>query len=255
MNEVKEKAKPTYVWYRDNKMIGTILLFVIISLQIFGFLRVPVLSTIHAYTIGMLFGWYSPLFYVYTAYFALKMMFGDKVTLPKWIKLNHFTYWFVAISIIFVSVTLLFPYYQVKLRDGFTIWGTQPWHSFDTWFADFTAKSAWAPANTNGGIIGAFLFSLTASFSSGIGAMIISIILLALSLSIVLTGSFIGFYKNLMHKRTTELNKNEEMAKNEISIDHLTKKVPEDKTLIQEEKAQKADDNQIDDFPFDDPFK
>lgn len=256
MNDLKQKSKSSYVWYRDTKMIGTILLLVIVALQVFAFLRVPVLSTIHAYTVGMVFGWYNPLFYIFVAYFALRMMFGDKVALPKWLKLNRFTYWFVAISLIFVSVTLIFPYYQAKIHNGFTMWGSEPWNlAFPKWFADFTDKSAWAPANTNGGLVGVFLFALSASLTSGIGAMFISIILLALSVSIVISGSFIGFYKNMMHKRTNDLKQSEEMAKNDMPLDDMAKKLPEDKSSQVVEKAQKTEENQDDDFPFEDPFK
>lgn len=251
MKDMNVKTKSTYVWYRDTKMIGTIVLLAIAALQIFAFLRVPVLSTIHGYTIGMLFGWYNPLFYAYAAYFALKMMFGDKVALPKWLKLNHITYWFIAISFIFIGTSLFF--YQNKT--GYTSIGAEPWGSFKNWFNDFTSEAAWAPANTNGGIVGAFLYALAASITSGIGAIIISIVLAALSVSIVISGSFIGFYKNLINSRKEELKQNEAKAESEFAIDKMAKKIPEDKVLENEEKPKETPQNKQDDFPFEDPFK
>lgn len=255
MKDLSKKAKPSYVWYRDSKMVGTILLLVIVALQIFAFLRVPGISTIHAYTIGMLFGWYSPLFYVYVAYFALRMMFGQKVALPKWFKLHRFTYWFIALSLMFLSVTVIFPYYQVKMRDGFTMWGKEPWGAFDKWFSDFRQEAAWAPANTNGGVLGAFMFALTASATSGIGAMFISIGLMVFSVSIVVSGSFIGFYKDLMHKRKESLENNEKAAQNDLPMDELARKTQEVNVAPSEEKVQNKPEETIDDFPFEDPFK
>lgn len=253
----KENNK-SYVWYRDSKMIGTIMLLIVAALQIFAFLKVPGLTTIHAYTIGMLLGYYNPFFYVFAAYFALKLIFGKKIELPKWLKLNSFTYWFVVLSFVFIGTSLFF--YQTKT--GFTAIGAAPWGSFKDWFHTYTSEPAWAPANTNGGIVGAFMYSLIASMSSGIGAIITSIVLAALSVSIVISGSFIGFYRSLINRRHKELRDNEEKIKSEILPEptmktRATQEMPKRESApVELEETPKEDTTKVeDDFPFEDPFK
>lgn len=267
---MEEAKKIRYSWTRDKKMIGTIILVVTVILQIFAFLQVPVISTIHAYTIGMLLGYYNPFFYIFVAYKALVMIFGEKVRLPKWIKLTDFTYWLVVISIVFIG-TSLSTYYQRENR--FTDIGLAPWKSFNVWFADYRSHSAWAPANTNGGIVGAFLYSFFAMISSGIGAMIISIAVGALVVSILVTGSFFGLYKTMLHKKNSELSKKEVTLEDEGKVNDLIERatveddskyeVPADK-MIEFEEPKKDDvaevksgakvEDEEDLFPFEDPF-
>ncbi len=43
-------------WLKDKKVIGTIIMIIAIAFLFFGFLKVPFFSTIHGYTIGMMFG-------------------------------------------------------------------------------------------------------------------------------------------------------------------------------------------------------
>lgn len=253
-NIKKESSK--YKFWKDKKMIGTILLIIIVSLQIFAFLKVPFLSTINGYTIGMFFGFHNPLFYIFVGYISLIMIFGNKIKLPKWIKLSKFTYWLVAISIIFISTSL--GYYQS--RNGFIEIGTKTWGSFNTWYHSFTnneTANALIPENTNGGLIGVFLYSFVSMVSSGVGAMVVSIGLLIISLSIIFTGSSIGLYKYIVNKRKKDL-KNKEIKNNKNDdIDQF--KVPEDNNnkVYKEEKSNPeklVEEKNIDALPFDDPF-
>ena len=73
---MKRISSGQYLWWRDNKMVATIYLIIISTMQVFAFLRMPVLTTMHAYTIGMLVGYYNPLVYLCLAFLCLKIMVG-----------------------------------------------------------------------------------------------------------------------------------------------------------------------------------
>lgn len=259
-------------WYKDKKIIGTIILIIAVAFQLFAFLKVPFFTTIHGYTIGMLFGWYNPFFYLFLSYVALVLIFGSKIRLPKWVKLNGYTYWIAAISIMFIGASTGF--YQSK--GEWTTIGSKAWHSFDIWFSDYRQHNdAWFPANTNGGLAGVFFYSLFSMISSGIGAFIIAIITLAITISFVISGSWIAFYKSLINKRKVILKQKE------IKIDKETEKgqkiiedMPVNNELdiedpfAEEQQAPKVEQKQVvietpkenkkqtedDDFPFENPF-
>ena len=192
----------SYNWLYDQKIKGTIIIFASISMLIFSFLKVVFLSSIDGYTFGMLLGFYSPFIYIYFLYIGLEMILTDKLKKPSWIKFNRKNYWFLVLIIIFLSTSLGF--YQSK--GGFIIIGAEPWKNFETWFDTFTNKgesesSSWFPGKTNGGLLGVFLYSLVATFISGVGAMVVAIILLTVFISIILTGSSLEFHKTILLKR------------------------------------------------------
>lgn len=245
--------KSNYVWWRDKKILGMILLSIISSMMVFNFLEVPFVSSIPRYTVGMMMGFYSPIFYAYFIYVSLVMIFGESIRLPKWVKLNNATYWIVGISIIFIGTSLF--YYQSKT--SFTDIGAKPWRTFNTWFNDFQdSKSAWAPKNTNGGVIGVFLYSLFASMSSGIGAIIISCLALGVSISIILTGSFFGLYKTMISRKKVDTKQKEIRAEKEINIEQYKDmaKTADNADDIDEEENFKNNDEETS-LPFEDPYQ
>lgn len=269
--EVKKSEK--YKWIKDKKIIGTIILILSVAFQLFAFLQVPFFSTIHGYTVGMLLGWYNPFFYFFVAYLGLVLIFGDKVKPPKWIKLNYVTYWIVAISITFIGLAT--GYYQTK--DNWTVIGPKAWDTFNTWFDDFRdggSYGAWTPANTNGGVIGVFLYSFFTMISSGIGSFIVAVGSLALTVSYMVTGSSIGFYKNLINKRKIALQQKEIKVEGEdekvatLLTEVKASKLPDiedpfaspSKPEVAKEKPQNivkkesVEETKKDEFPFDDPF-
>lgn len=245
-------------------MVATIVLIILVTMLVFGFLEIPGISTIPRYTTGMLFGIYNPFFYAFGVYWCLSILFGEVIRMPKWIKLNAYTYWIVALSIIFVSTSLF--YYQDKT--SFTSIGGGPWKSFGVWFDNFRETSAWYPQNTNGGVIGVFLYSFFAMIASGIGAMIISIGALAISISYILTGTAFGFYKSLLNKKKLSTKHTEKKIDKEINISNLENQVEINEELSQEEKpfidfdeekeveeTTKEKEEKKDDLPFEDPFE
>lgn len=249
METTEKKVKPAgYKWWKDKKMVGTIILISSIILLIFSFVKVPVISTINAYTVGMMLGFYSPLFYFYFIYKSLILIFGDKIVTPSWVKLTNTTYWFVVVSIVFISTSM--GYYQSK--HGFTNIGTKPWNSFHTWWDKFTdgeKVSAWTPNNTNGGLIGVFLYSFVAMIASGIGAIIVSITMLIVSASLLITGTAVGLYKDLVKRKKLDLRDKEIKNDKDSNIKQF-----ESEADISEEVEKEEVKEKIESLPFDDPF-
>ncbi len=255
MNQANTQSnvENNYSWWKDKKMVGTIILIVTVIFQIFAFLQVPFLTSIHAYTIGLLFGFYNPFFYFYVAYISLIMIFGSKVQLPNWVKLTKVSYWFVAISIMFIGSSS--GEYQHQLG-GWTQIGTKNWSAFTLWWNAFTENglgSAWTPAATNGGVVAALFYSLTSMISSGIGSFILSIVLIATSVSVIVSGTSFGFYKTLIKNRTLTLKQREiQTVKNDV----MDLSDFEDATVEDYSKETEIDEQELlNAFPFEDPFK
>ena len=249
-------APEKYKLSGDKKMLGTILLLIITLLQVVAWLKIPFLTSIHSYTIGMIFGIYNPIFYIYIAYKALKLILED-IKLPSFIKLNSVTYWFVGISLIFLSVSSSF--WQERISNGWTSFGSTQWKTLELWFKDFTSDPSWAPLNTNGGVIGSLLYSIAASATTGIGALTISICLTTISISFLITGSWIGLYKEIKNKtkKIGTKNRNEEIL-NETrklvkkqSLEHTKAKIEKTQAISLSSPTKEVLNN---DLPFDDPF-
>ena len=285
----------SYNWFYDQKIKGTIIVFVSILMFIFSFLKVVFLSSIDGYTFGMLLGFYSPFVYIYFLYVGLELIFGDKFKKPSWIKFNKKNYWLLILIIIFLSSSMGF--YQSK--GGFVIIGAEPWKNFQDWFDTFTNKgisesSSWFPGKTNGGLLGVFLYSLVATVVSGIGAIIVGVILLTIFISIILTGSSLEFHRMILLKKKfnipTRFQRKKQDKKNKLekekkfifnkeknliktyeniktkdeSLENQTKENDlkdeirkESKPLIDEKPSnqeKETNDKEKDNLPFDDPF-
>ena len=285
----------SYNWFYDQKIKGTIIVFVSILMLIFSFLKVVFLSSIDGYTFGMLLGFYSPFVYIYFLYVGLELIFGDKFKKPSWIKFNKKNYWLLILIIVFLSSSMGF--YQSK--GGFVIIGAEPWKNFQDWFDTFTNKgisdsSSWFPGKTNGGLLGVFLYSLVATVVSGIGAIIVGVILLTIFISIILTGSSLEFHRMILLKKKfnipTRFQRKKQDKKNQLekenqvifnkeknliktyeniktkdeSLENQNKENdPKDKTkkesksLVDEKPSnqeKETNDKEKDNLPFDDPF-
>lgn len=194
-------------------------MIIAVSFQIFAFLEIPFMSTIHGYTIGMLLGFYNPLFYIFVTYIGLILMTNNKMRFPKWLKLKWTTYWIIVLSILFISASS--GYYQSK--NGWFVIGKDAWLSFDKWFGDFTSKNnAWLPTNTNGGVIGVFLYTFFATLTSGIGAFIIAVLSILVPLSLLFTGSAWGLYRKIIRKKMLTKRQKQAILEEEIEDETLT---------------------------------
>ncbi|WKX02497.1 hypothetical protein [Candidatus Mycoplasma mahonii] len=231
----KSTSVTKYIWYKDKKMVATIFFVIALSMQIFAFFSVPVLTTIHKYTVGMMMGFYHPLFYGYIILTSLYNLFGLKIKLPYWFKISSWSYVFLVISILFISVST--GYYQSKI--GWSQIGYKTWGATSNWWSQFiSSNDVWVPATTNGGFISAFMYSFFSMIFSSIGALVFSIILMTISTSLLFSGSLIGLYKNTFKQKRYAKNKHVQIEEEKIDIKKIETVVTQDEDI----------------FPFEDPF-
>ena len=234
------KLTSKYKWWKDKNMVGIFLLIIVATFFTFSFMNIPFLTSFNKYTFSMLLGWYYPFIYAYIFYMSLQLIFENKLSLPKWIKFTKMSYWFVVISLVFVSTQT--GYFQSK--GNWTEIGHKSWHAVSDWWKEFKSSgNSWVPSETNGGFIGAFLYSFFAMIFSGIGAFIMSILMLIISISILITGTSIGFYKQIMNKKRITLQRKEIKEDKDSDIKNIT---------INKENDEKKESDL---FPFDDPYK
>ncbi len=245
INQTKN-PKNKYSPWRDNKILGMVVLIIAVTLQILAFLEVPFLSSIHSFTIGMLFGWFNPFFYCFFIFHALKMLLPNKLTPPKWFKLTNTTYWFMALSIIFTAhAWVIFPKAHRGLPFGF-----EPWKiGFNEWWVNFKKIHAhgshWNPNSRAGGLIGYFIWSTFTMFSTPIGSGIIATLLLMASVSFLITGTMVGLYnfKNALKRQALK----EKKATKEELVEIQEEQEPITKT----EELTNTSEFEL---PFEDPF-
>ena len=252
MNNPNNNPKNQYNPLRDKKILGMILLIVAVSLQIFAFLEVPFLSSIHAYTVGMLFGVFNPFFYLFVCFHAIKMILPSKWNLPKWFKLTTFNYWFIALSIIFtVHAWGAFPKEHFREKGNLNTFGVNAWDRAirQDWWEHFKDAGKndmyWKPNSTWGGLVGYSIWAFFAMFSSPIGAGIIAAILLIFSVSFLVTGSMFGLYKFNKNKKRQILKEKEAHGAELIEVKEEQEPITKTEHLTNTSEF---------DLPFDDPF-
>ncbi|CAM9100336.1 DNA translocase FtsK [Mycoplasma marinum] len=240
---------------RDRKILGMILLVIAVTMQIFAFLEVPFLSSLHAYTIGMVFGSFNPFFYIFVIFHSILMIFPNKIKVVKWFKLTNFSYWFIALSIMFVT----HAWVENSTSENSTTlntFGETAWeNSFSRWWSHYSAPDSngthWVPANYWGGVIGYSIWSMFAMIVSPIGAGVIAALMLLISLSYIMTGSVIGLYK---FKRNNKIQSLKEKETQQEELIMVPEKGQEDKNENQQQVIKTEDSNEEFILPFDDPF-
>ncbi|NQZ29483.1 MAG: DNA translocase FtsK [Mycoplasmatales bacterium] len=252
MNNLNNNPQNQYSPLRDRKILGMILLIVAVSLQIFAFLEVPFLSSIHAYTVGMLFGVFNPFFYLFVCFRGIKMILPSKWKLPKWFKLTTFNYWFIVLSIIFtVHAWGVFPKEHFKEKDNLNTFGVNAWERAikQDWWESFKEVDKnnmyWKPNSTWGGLVGYSIWAFFAMFSSPIGAGVIAAVLLIFSVSFLITGSMFGLYKFKKNKKRQILKEKEAQGAELIEVKEEQEPITQTEHLINTSEF---------DLPFEDPF-
>ena len=249
VQEGKQRQK-NYKWTRDKKIIGLILGLITILFFIFSFLKMPFFSSAPDYTLGMLLGYHSILVYLYLIFISARMVFGDKIKIPKWIKLDNKTYLLLSLSIIFISTST--GYYQGH-TNSWTKIGHAPTKSVSYWWTEvFTQGGTWTPNNSNGGFLGAFYYLVVGGVLSGGGALAISLSLFFFAIYSLLFESIKGIYKKNISKRKPVKNVKNKNNFSRNKIENTTKDVAapieEIAPVFEEEKIKKVESEPL---PFD----
>ena len=205
------KEKQYFVW-KDTNFLWTILILFLCFFITISFLNIKWLTTLHSYTINILFGMFSILFYVFLLLFCLKKMFNLKNTYSL-NNIFHFSLWRLAIfflGILIFGSTIYFvaiKIYDYSFKNVFKV-------LFNSWFNTFkNGKNVYLPYKYNAGIIGTFLYGIISMVGKKTGivlAFIFSLLILAITFSL--------FFISDLRFKTLSINKEKRnKAKEELS--------------------------------------
>lgn len=205
------KEKQYFVW-KDTSFLWTILILFLCFFITISFLNIKWLTTLHSYTINILFGMFSILFYVFLLLFCLKKLFNLKNTYSL-NNIFHFSLWRLAIfflGILIFGSTIYFvaiKIYDYSFKNAFKV-------LFNSWFNTFkNGKNVYLPYKYNAGIIGTFLYGIISMVGKKTGivlAFIFSLLILAITFSL--------FFISDLRFKTLSINKEKRnKAKEELS--------------------------------------
>ena len=205
------KEKQYFVW-KDTSFLWTILILFLCFFITISFLNIKWLTTLHSYSINILFGMFSILFYVFLLLFCLKKLFNLKNTYSL-NNIFHFSLWRLAIfflGILIFGSTIYFvaiKIYDYSFKNAFKV-------LFNSWFNTFkNGKNVYLPYKYNAGIIGTFLYGIISMVGKKTGivlAFIFSLLILAITFSL--------FFISDLRFKTLSINKEKRnKAKEELS--------------------------------------
>ncbi|QJR44219.1 hypothetical protein [Mycoplasma miroungirhinis] len=212
-NKHATKIKKIKFW-NQSFFVFSIVILVTLFFWIISFFNVIVLTTIHSYTSGALFGFNSSFFY--SAIILLSVM-----KIFDWdgeFKFKHFFFSFKR-YLIFICIVTIFGgmIYNVSYYAHVTSAGNNFPQIFNDWFIDYSTKNvsiASLPNKFTAGILSTFIFAILSSLGSQILAIIISIILFIFSIIIFFIPNeklnLFSFFKN---KRISAKSKNNNYSK------------------------------------------
>ncbi|AWX42890.1 Uncharacterised protein [Metamycoplasma cloacale] len=131
----KQVVEKQYYFSRDTKLIWTFILFLTIFFIVISFINVKWITSIHSYSINIVFGCFSILFYALIVLLCLRKIFNLKKTYS--FKIIHIS--LGRISFIFFAVILLTTAIMMTAmlkKDDFTT-GKSFTFVFNKWFESF----------------------------------------------------------------------------------------------------------------------
>ncbi|ACF07442.1 ABC-type uncharacterized transport system, permease component [Metamycoplasma arthritidis] len=216
--KLKVSKEKQYFVLKDETFIWTSLALLVSFFIIISFLQVRGLTTIHSYTINVIFGMFSILFYVWILLLILQRLFSLKKVYS--LHFFHFSLWRLALFFVAIAIfgSLIFNvYYGYK---GFASAQVFP-KIFDGWFTQFKRGSnPWLPYKWTAGIFGTFIYALTSIFGGTFGmvfAYIFAIVFFALACSTFFI-SDMKFQLISLNKKHREVAKAKMLAKKTTNI-------------------------------------
>ncbi|AAT28108.1 MFS transporter [[Mycoplasma] mobile] len=191
-NRKNIKLTSEFVFWKGKKLIGAAILITSLVFLIFAFLPFPVLTTIHAYTIGALFGFFSPIFYVLTFLFGLLFILEGEVS--TWIRIRYLFLWYLFFSIAIFLIGGTIFYLIIISPGGFLDYGNNIWiNNFSNWWTTFSSvnnvSNVVLPNTLNLGIIGNLFFSIFTSAGTVIFSVIFATLIISTGVFYLIFGS------------------------------------------------------------------
>ncbi|AXE61086.1 hypothetical protein DA803_03250 [[Mycoplasma] phocae] len=188
VNKIQKQKK--YYLTRDKNILWTFVIIITTLFIIISYINIKGLSTIHSYTVNVIFGFYSPLFYCLIIFIAIYKLFNLEKTFKFSVfhfSLGRMTSWYLAL----IALTSMI-FYTIEFV-GISFDGSDALKvSFKRWFELFKGRSEIKdPALPNlytPGFLGTFIFALFSLFGQKAG------IAIGFTTSIIFIGASIPFF-------------------------------------------------------------
>lgn len=140
----KQISKKNYFFWRDNKILWTII-FLFFSLSfVVSFLEIPFFTSINSYTLGLLFGFLYPVIYFFVILIAIFKIFNRWPLKSKKINLNFWMAFFLFSTILWLSTSIYQAIFNLQLNVFNFNWKEE----ITRWLEEFT-KTQISNSNIN----------------------------------------------------------------------------------------------------------
>ncbi|QJG66320.1 hypothetical protein HGG64_01165 [Mycoplasma phocoeninasale] len=211
----KTKKQKTYYATRDKNFLWTVVILITTFFTIISYINIKGLSTIHSYTLNVIFGMFAPLFYALILFVAIYKIFNLEKTFKFSVfnfSLGRLIFWYISLIAIGSMV-----FYTIELK------GIEYNHHtafnviFTKWFELFKGKTEIKdPALPNlytPGVFGTFIFAILSFAGNRSGIAIgftVAILILALSIFIFFVSDK-KLQRFSMSKKKREKNRQEQI--------------------------------------------
>ncbi|MGL6125122.1 MAG: hypothetical protein ACRC1F_01370 [Metamycoplasmataceae bacterium] len=281
-NKIGKDSKNNYHIWSSGRLSSLILIGLSILFFILSIVEVPFLSAIPKYTFGLLFGYYSFVFYLFLIYYATCKLFNINIYIIKAIsKIRVFNYSWLSFFILVFGVILIIEtsIYMTNNKSPFP--GVEAWNiNFNTWWKDFTiSENALKPNVNNSGVLVTLVLSTLYSIGGTIVSIIFSILLIFYYVFYLFFSSPLNKFSNKKENKKKIQKENNEYETKIVdlsfeddhkivvsdfgtkiieNIDKPTSKpnlnLNEQNLTNQKNEVAKGDEKIVETIPFDNPF-
>lgn len=214
--KVNSWNRKQYKIFASKQFIGMIMIALFVLLFIFSFITIPGFSTIHAYTFGMLFGYYSYFFYIGFIILGLCLLFQIDIKIDKFIasKYSHKIYFsWISYILLALGVALITESILILVKNNGNAFPKEGAFGkvIGDWWSTFTNKgdpnkAAQPNVLTSSGFVISLFMALVVSWSGCYVSIIIGILLVIYFIYFTIWGSIINKLKS--RKYTDDMRKN-----------------------------------------------
>lgn len=119
----------------NSQIIWTIITLISVSFFVFSFLEVPIINLIHAYSFGLFFGIFTPIFYFGIFLISFQKVVQFKRLSFKYFRPTNFKIGTIIISAIFLTIAII----SIIKGHIYASLENEIWkQTFETWWENFT---------------------------------------------------------------------------------------------------------------------
>lgn len=177
----KENKIINYYFWKDNKMLWTIILLFFSLFFVASFLELPFFTSFYSYTLGMIFGFLHPVVYFFVIFIAISKIFNIWPLQFKYLNLNFWTTFTFFSLILWLSTSI----YKISSNFQLNVFQFEWNNEIQNWIDQFKElKSSnpdisplFFPNWKQIGILNLVWYGLFTSLTSSVGSLIIPVVI------------------------------------------------------------------------------